>query len=79
MVRDEAGASLEIEVWALPRTGWASFVEGIPAPLAIGTVETVEGHRVKGFLCEPHALAGAEEVTAFGGWRAYVASLAGHR
>ena len=79
MVRDEAGASLEIEVWALPRTGWASFIEGIPAPLAIGTVETVEGHRVKGFLCEPHALAGAEEVTAFGGWRAYVASLAGYR
>lgn len=79
MVRDEAGAALEIEVWTLPRAGWASFVEGIPAPLAIGTVETAEGHRVKGFLCEPHALAGAEEVTAFGGWRAYVASLAAHR
>ncbi len=79
MVRDEAGAALEIEVWALPRAGWASFVEGIPAPLAIGTVETAEGHRVKGFLCEPHALAGAQEVTAFGGWRGYVASLAAHR
>jgi allophanate hydrolase len=79
MVRDEAGAALEIEVWALPRAGWASFVEGIPAPLAIGTLETAEGHRVKGFLCEPHALAGAEEVTAFGGWRAYLASLAARR
>jgi len=74
MVRDPAGGPLEIEVWALPRNGWASFLEGIPAPLCIGSVETEEGHWVKGFLCEPHALAGAEEVTSLGGWRAYLAS-----
>ena len=74
MVRDPAGAALEIEVWALPRAGWASFIEGIPAPLAIGSVETEAGDWVKGFLCEPHALAGAEEVTAHGGWRAWLAS-----
>lgn len=74
MVRDEAGAALEIEIWALPRAGWASFIEGIPAPLCIGSVETAAGDWVKGFLCEPHALAGAEEATALGGWRAYLAS-----
>jgi len=74
MVRDPAGAALEIEVWALPRAGWASFVEGIPAPLCIGSVETEGGQWIKGFLCEPHALAGAEEATALGGWRAYLAS-----
>jgi allophanate hydrolase len=74
MVRDEAGAALEIEIWALPRAGWASFIEGIPAPLCIGSVETAAGDWVKGFLCEPHALAGAEEATVLGGWRAYLAS-----
>ena len=74
MVRDEAGAALEIEVWALPRAGWASFLEGIPAPLCIGSVETADGDWVKGFLCEPHALHGAEEATALGGWRSYLAS-----
>ena len=74
MVRDEAGASLEIEVWALPRAGWASFMEGVPPPLAIGTIETVDGQWVKGFVCEPWALAGAKEVTSFGGWRAWIAS-----
>jgi allophanate hydrolase len=74
MVRDPAGAALDIEVWALPRAGWASFVEGIPAPLCIGSVETEDGYWIKGFLCEPHALAGAEEATALGGWRAYLAS-----
>jgi allophanate hydrolase len=74
MVRDATGAALEIEIWALPRAGWASFIEGIPAPLCIGSVETAAVGWVKGFLCEPHALAGAEEATALGGWRAYLAS-----
>jgi allophanate hydrolase len=76
MVRDEggAGASLEIEIWALPRTGWAAFIEGVPPPLAIGTIETEDGRWVKGFVCEPRALAGATEVTAFGGWRAWLAA-----
>ena len=74
MVRDEAGSALEIEIWALPRAGWASFMEGVPPPLAIGTIETADGRWVKGFVCEPHALAGATEVTAFGGWRAWLAS-----
>jgi allophanate hydrolase len=74
MVRDPAGAALEIEVWALPRAGWASFIEGIPAPLCIGSVETEGGAWVKGFLCEPYALPGAEEATLLGGWRAYLAS-----
>ena len=75
MVRDAAGAALEIEVWALPRAGWASFIEGIPAPLCIGSVQTESGDWIKGFLCEAHALDGAEEVTALGGWRAYIATL----
>jgi allophanate hydrolase len=75
MVRDAAGAALEIEIWALPRAGWASFIEGIPAPLCIGSVQTESGEWIKGFLCEAHALDGAEEVTALGGWRAYVATL----
>ncbi|MCX7229980.1 MAG: allophanate hydrolase [Burkholderiales bacterium] len=78
MVRDPQGSALEIEVWALPRAGWASFIEGIPAPLAIGSVQTEAGDWVKGFLCEPHALEGAREVTGFGGWRAYIASLSRH-
>ena len=33
-----------------------------------------DGSAVKGFLCEPHALHGAESITHLGGWRAYVAA-----
>jgi len=74
MVRDPGhGAAIEVEVWSLSPAGFGRFVSGIPAPLAIGSVELVDGSRVSGFLCEPFAISGAPEITAFGGWRAYLA------
>ena len=34
-----------------------------------------DGSTVQGFLCESYATAGARDITAFGGWRAYLKSL----
>ena len=68
------GAGIEIEVWAIPEHAFGGFVAGIPAPLGIGTIELEDGSIVKGFICEPAALADAEEITHFGGWRNYIAS-----
>jgi allophanate hydrolase len=53
---------------------FGSFVAEVPAPLAIGTVMLEDGTTVKGFVAEPRALAGAQDITAFGGWRAYLAA-----
>ncbi len=53
------------------------FVQNIPAPLGIGKVRLDDGSQVSGFLCEPYAIQGAQEVTDLGGWRAYVASRRG--
>jgi allophanate hydrolase len=69
------GPGIELEVWELPAEGFGRLVAGVPPPLAIGTVVLDDGRAVKGFLCEADALAGAREITAFGGWRAYRASL----
>jgi allophanate hydrolase len=75
LVRDEAnGVSIEVEVWHLPLSALGSFMAGIPAPLGIGTVEIEGGRWVKGFICESYALAGATDITTYGGWRAYLAS-----
>jgi allophanate hydrolase len=75
LVRDEAnGAGIEVEIWRLPLAALGGFMAGIPAPLGIGTVEIEGGRWVKGFICEPYALATAKDVTAFGGWRAYLRS-----
>ncbi|WP_193336097.1 allophanate hydrolase [Devosia beringensis] len=69
-----AGAGLEVEVWALPPDAFGRFVARIPAPLGVGKITLEDGSTVTGFLCEAHALLGAEEVTAHGGWRSYIAS-----
>lgn len=68
------GAPIELEVWSLPLTEYGSFVAGIPTPLGIGMLELEDGEPVQGFLCEPYALDGATDITAYGGWRHYLAS-----
>lgn len=70
------GAAIATEVWALPFDGLGRFVGAIRAPLGIGTVRLADGTAPKGFLCETAGLAGAEDITAHGGWRDYVASRA---
>ena len=72
-----SGAAIACEVWALPAEGFGTFVAGIPAPLCIGTLRLADGTSPKGFLVEPEGLAGAEDITAHGGWRAYIGALAG--
>ncbi len=68
------GAAIALEVWRLPAEGFAAFVAAIPAPLGLGTVRLADGTTPKGFLCESAGLAGARDITPFGGWRAFVAS-----
>lgn len=76
LVRDEAnGHAIALEVWAMPQRAVGSFLALIPAPLGLGSIELADGRRVHGFLCEAHAVASAPDVSAFGGWRAYLASL----
>jgi len=38
-------------------------------------VELADGRWVNGFICEGHALEGANDITSHGGWRAYLQSL----
>ena len=75
LVKSAAGAPIEVELWDVPLSAFGAFVAEIPAPLGIGTLELEDGRLVKGFICEPRGLDGARDITAFGGWRAYLASL----
>ena len=71
----EGGGSLEVEVYELDVAAFGSFVVEVPPPLAIGTVTLEDGSSVKGFVAEPRAIEGASDITALGGWRAYISSL----
>ncbi len=70
----EDGRAIEVEVYEMPLHAVGSFLALIPAPLGLGTVELADGRWVKGFICEPHALAGARDISEHGGWRAWRAT-----
>jgi allophanate hydrolase len=71
----EAGGSIAVEVYSLDTASFGSFVAEVPPPMAIGTVELIDGSWVSGFVCEPLALAGAPDMSHHGGWRAAVAAM----
>jgi allophanate hydrolase len=72
---DGGGAAIAVELWAMPAEGFGRFVANVPPPLAIGTLTLADGRAVKGFLVEAAATAGARDISAFGGWRAFVAQM----
>jgi allophanate hydrolase len=67
------GAEIAVEIWTLAPGAFGTFVAAIPPPLGIGTLEFSDGTHAKGFLVEAEAVKGAEDVSKFGGWRAYLA------
>ncbi|MBI1889328.1 MAG: allophanate hydrolase [Burkholderiales bacterium] len=71
-----AGCAIEIEVWQMPVRQYGSFVAEIPSPLGIGSLELEDGSSVQGFLCEAWALKDAQDISAYGGWRAFRADAA---
>jgi allophanate hydrolase len=75
LIHAEGGAAIEVEIYELSVEAFGSFVAEVPAPLAIGTVTLEDGSDAKGFVAEPRAIVGAADITALGGWRAYIASL----
>jgi allophanate hydrolase len=78
LVRDEVfqGPGIEVEVWAVPADRFGGYVAAVPPPLGIGNATLEDGRTVKCFICEPYAIAGATEITHFGGWRKYLAQAA---
>jgi allophanate hydrolase len=76
LIRSESGGEIIVELWDVPVQHFGSFVALIPPPLGIGTLRLCDGREVKGFICEGIAIEGADDITAFGGWRAYISSKA---
>ena len=77
LVRVSSGGwAIEVEVYRLLRAEVGDLLAGVPPPLALGSVRLVSGELVHGFVCEAIGIEGAEDISAGGGWRSYVASLA---
>ncbi len=67
-----AGSAIAVEVWEMPVQEFGSFVAAIPYPLGIGVIELSDGSKVQGFVCEASALKDENDITEFGGWRAFL-------
>ncbi len=75
MVRvGEGGVAVAGEVWAVPAASVGPFLAEIPPPLGFGRVELADGSRPLGFLCEAAGAVGMPDISATGGWRAYLAA-----
>ena len=72
---NDGGGAIAVEVWDMPLAAVGSFLALVPQPLSLGSITLASGDVVHGFLCEPAALQGATDITASGGWRAYLQSL----
>jgi allophanate hydrolase len=74
LARAMNGAAVEVEIYDVPVAAVGGFLAGIPQPLGLGRIELQDGSWVTGFICEPAALQEAEDITAYGGWRNYLAA-----
>ncbi|MEV8517104.1 allophanate hydrolase [Dactylosporangium sp. NPDC051484] len=70
----DGGGAIEGELWELPQAAVGPFLAALPTPMVLGQVRLEDGSTVTGFLCEAVAVEDAPDITAYGGWRAYMAS-----
>ncbi len=68
------GNSIDLEIWQVPLAGLASVLLNEPPGLVIGKVLLQDDSIVLGVLGEPFLCQDQPEITAYGGWRAYLAS-----
>jgi gamma-glutamylcyclotransferase (GGCT)/AIG2-like uncharacterized protein YtfP len=72
-VTDGTGVKVAVEVWSVPAEGLASILLNEPPGLCIGKVRLEDGTVVLGVLGEPALVEKHREITAYGGWRSYLA------
>lgn len=68
----EGGVAVAGELWAVPAGSIGPFLAEIPPPLGFGRVTLEDGSMPLGFLCESAGLVDAPDISAIGGWRAYL-------
>ena len=59
----------------MPVAELGSFTALVPAPLGIGNTELEDGETVKGFICEPYACEKGTDISTYGSFKAYLATL----
>ncbi len=74
---EDSGAAIEVELWALEPAALADLLTRVRPPLGLGPIPLEDGRSVTGFVLQAGGEAGAEDVTRFGGWRAFLVAVEG--
>ena len=72
---DPQAVSVAVEVWQVPAAGLASVLMKEPEGLSVGKVTLSDGEVVLGVIGEPELARGQKEISSYGGWRSYIATL----
>ena len=72
---DPQAVSVAVEVWQVPAARLASVLMKEPEGLSVGKVTLSDGEVVLGVIGEPELFRGQKEISSYGGWRSYIASL----
>jgi len=76
LVRDPAGGgALEVEIYELPVAALGRLLLTVAPPLAVGTVALADGSAAPGFVCEGYVAGAVPDISAYGGWRGYLAAV----
>jgi hypothetical protein len=67
----ENGRAIALEIWSVSPDALGEILLSEPAGLCIGKIILANGAEVLGVLGEPFLCEGQEEITSYGGWRAY--------
>jgi hypothetical protein len=70
----QGGSAIALEIWEIPALGLSQLLLQEPPGLSVGRILLAEGEEVLGILAEPYLCEGQLDITAWGGWRAYMAS-----
>jgi allophanate hydrolase len=65
---------IDMELWDLPPDGLGRILPTVAPPLSLGQVSLNDDTTVVGFIADGGAVDPADDITAHGGWRAYLAS-----
>ena len=72
---DPQAVSVAVEVWQVPAARLASVLMKEPEGLSVGKVTLSDGEVVLGVIGEPELVRGQKEISSYGGWLSYIASL----
>lgn len=72
---DADGVSVALEIYDISAEGLASVLRKEPAGLCVGKVKLASGEEVLGVLGESFLCEAGKEITEYGGWRNYIATL----